>query len=247
MYTIDLHISSRKRQIPRKFILNIALFLGNLCLSIAVPAQQKVPDIAGQIESYVLSQVIAPAQTDIEVDTRALGNLPNARCDRPLDISKTTPSLGIGNMHVMLNCTDGHPWRAALPLIVRGIAPIVVSTRSLVPGHTVRDQDLRVVKFDISTLHNGYFTDAEPVIGALIKRAVAPGMPVYAYQLRPPFLIKRGEKVFMTTENSRVSIRMMGEALKDGALGDIIPVRNLSSRRVVEGIVTRRQEVAVKL
>ncbi|MEK6749007.1 MAG: flagellar basal body P-ring formation chaperone FlgA [Pseudomonadota bacterium] len=225
----------------------LLILSGNSCRAAAAPDTEGSLALAAQIRNFIEAQIVPPADTDIEIGLEALKTLPYSTCAKPLDVRLYTPRPGIGNTSVALNCPQDLPWRAILPVTIRGYAAVVVANRPLLPGQTVRAEDLQQVKLDIANLHNGYYTQSIQVINALVKQAIRPGMPVYAHQLRPALLIKRGEKVVLMREHSGLSIRMMGEALKDGALGDIIPVRNLNSRRVVEGTVTRRQEVTIRM
>ena len=220
---------------------------GNFCRVGDAHAANATPELAAQVRAFILTQVVQPADMEIEIGLNAVSKLPNTHCAVPVELRLFSPRVGIGNTNVLINCAAKPTWRANLPVTVRGYAPVVVANRSLLPGQVVTLDDVRQIRLDVATLHNGYYTQPSRVNGAIVKRAVVPGMPVYAHQLRPAYVVKRGEKVVLKNERGGLSIHMTGEALKDGLLGDLIPVKNLRSGRVVEGRVTRPQEVSVHL
>ena len=60
-------------------------------------------------------------------------------------------------------------------------------------------------------------------------------------------LVTRGQQVTLEVGADTMNIRMAGEALDEAALGQRVRVRNLSSERVVEGVVRSAQVVEVLL
>ncbi len=67
---------------------------------------------------------------------------------------------------------------------------------------------------------------------------MAAGEPLFAVEaLAPAFLIHRGQQVVLLARSARVEVRVAGVALADARASDHIRVQNLSSQRIVEGIV----------
>jgi flagella basal body P-ring formation protein FlgA len=56
-------------------------------------------------------------------------------------------------------------------------------------------------------------------------------------------LVKRGQQVVLLAQTSSIIVKMSGKAMADGAAGEKIKVKNLSSDRVIEGIVTENGSV----
>ncbi len=57
--------------------------------------------------------------------------------------------------------------------------------------------------------------------------------------------IKRGDRGVITAANSRVAVRMPGEALESGSIGSQIRVRNTRSERVVRARIIGPGQVEV--
>lgn len=63
------------------------------------------------------------------------------------------------------------------------------------------------------------------------------GTIINSKNLRPQKIIQRGELIMLVATAGQMEVRMSGTALSDGSLGQRVRVKNLSSKRVVEGVV----------
>ena len=62
-----------------------------------------------------------------------------------------------------------------------------------------------------------------------------------------PPVLKRGEKVSIVVRKEALFLRIPGEILEDGAVGEKIRVRNLQSKKIIEATVLSRDEVEVRI
>jgi flagella basal body P-ring formation protein FlgA len=81
----------------------------------------------------------------------------------------------------------------------------------------------------------------------VLLRSVTAGMLLSTAMLKPAILIKRGEKVIISAESSSLQVKMEGLALQAGAKGELIEVKNLSSRQVIEAEVIAPGLVRVRM
>ena len=65
--------------------------------------------------------------------------------------------------------------------------------------------------------------------------------------VRAAIAVRRGERVSILATTAALQVRMEGEALSDGAIGEIIRVRNLSSRQEIEAQVVGPGQVQVRM
>jgi flagella basal body P-ring formation protein FlgA len=108
-------------------------------------------------------------------------------------------------------------------------------------------QDLVAVQRDVGALPYGYFTDSETLVGQQLKRPVRPGDILSPAMVAPAPAVERGQTVWIAAESGGIKVTMKGEALADGAIGERVPVRNLSSKRVLEAEVISANLVRVAL
>ncbi len=152
-----------------------------------------------------------------------------------------------GNATVGVRCTGPKPWKLYVPVRTAIVGPVVVAARHLVVGETLSVDALTIEQRDTGPLRKGYLADPDLAVGQTVKRAIPAGAVVVPSALKASTAIARGQSVTLSAAGSGLDIRMAGRALADGAVGQRIPVRNLSSGRVVEGLVRSPELVEVLL
>jgi flagella basal body P-ring formation protein FlgA len=93
----------------------------------------------------------------------------------------------------------------------------------------------------------GYFTNTKDAIGKITKRSFQPNELINPALLEAPKLVRRGERVTVVAEIDGIEVRMKGKALTDGASGDRVRVKNVSSKKIVEGTVIGANMVKVTI
>ncbi len=169
------------------------------------------------------------------------------RCSEPLRTFLAPGSRTLGNTTVGVRCRAPRPWTIYVPARVSMYRKVLVATRPLPRGTRLSAADVRMTRKDVDNLAYGYLTDPTAVQGKLLRRLVPAGMALDPEMLESPPLVKRGQQVVLLAETGGLQVRMTGLALATGAAGDSIKVRNLSSRRVVEGVIVRTGVVRVPL
>ncbi len=85
----------------------------------------------------------------------------------------------------------------------------------------------------------------EDVLGFAAKRALKPGQVMHAGDVMKPELVGRNETVTITFEAPGMVLSVRGTALEAGALGDVVNVLNVQSKRTIQTTVSGRGRVAV--
>ncbi|MBN1592158.1 MAG: flagellar basal body P-ring formation protein FlgA [Candidatus Coatesbacteria bacterium] len=94
---------------------------------------------------------------------------------------------------------------------------------------------------------NDLVTDVDLVVGKILKRGVTKGRMITSDILVEPFAVKRRSVVRLVAQIKSLRVVTLGEALKDGRIGDVIPVKNTTSKRTVYGTVQEDGTVLVLL
>lgn len=159
------------------------------------------------------------------------------------------PSAGhtVGNVTVGARCLRPRPWTMYVPATVALFRPVVVLSRALPRRTPLTSTDLRVEERDVASLLTGYISKPERVIGRTLVRSLPEGFVLHDTLLRTPRLVRRGQRVTLVAESKGIQVRSNGLALADGGKGDRVTVKNLRSRRVVEGVVLTRGTVQIRL
>lgn len=213
---------------------------------LADDAVQSITSIQQAAEQFILSQVSASYGKQAAAEAGRLDSrLRLAACDAPLETYLPPGGRTLGNTTVGVRCTGKVTWSLFVPVKVSIYETVVVAARPLSKGRVIGTQDLQLAKKDLAKLRAGYFTDTSEVLGKQVKRTVRHGAALTAPMVKNALQIKRGQRVSLVAGAGGIAVRMIGEALADGAAGDRIQVRNLSSKRVVEGTVLSATTVQV--
>ncbi|MGT3350577.1 flagellar basal body P-ring formation chaperone FlgA [Yersinia enterocolitica] len=143
----------------------------------------------------------------------------------------------ISRLRYDISCPDALGWEVSVTVKPDIYLPVWVAKNTLDRGKVVAPDDIELKKKNISTAQGGYITDPDEIIGLTVKRRIRGLQVVIPSQLEQPVLVTRGQQVLMIAEQDGIEARMLGEALKNGRKGELIKVRNLSSKRAVAAIV----------
>ena len=81
--------------------------------------------------------------------------------------------------------------------------------------------------------------------GKIGKYFLRSGLAIAPRHLKQPTLVKRGERVAIQVKLGKIHVKTFGKAMKSGGFGDMIPIQNGTSKRVVEGKISGPNEATV--
>jgi flagella basal body P-ring formation protein FlgA len=170
-----------------------------------------------------------------------------AECDRPLSAAISGDGQARAHTTVAVRCDGEVHWTVYLSVTIDSEFSVLVANRSM-----ARDAELVAADFDLMPrrlpgLTTDYVTKASMLSGQRLRQSIASGEALTLSAITPSNLIHRGQQVTLVAGAGDFQVRMNAVALSDGRLADRIRVQNLSSQRVVEGIVRSDNEVEVPL
>jgi flagella basal body P-ring formation protein FlgA len=167
------------------------------------------------------------------------------QCAEPLQTYLAPGAKTVGKTTVGVRCQSPRPWALYVPARVDLYQTVYQTAGNLPRGHIIRDTDIAPIKQNLTRLHRGYFSDKDQLLGKETRRRLQQGQVITPNQVKAPLLVKRGEQVELIARSELFAVRMNGKAMMDGARGDRIRVKNLSSERIIEGTVTQAGQVTV--
>ncbi|MEQ8232533.1 MAG: flagellar basal body P-ring formation chaperone FlgA [Gammaproteobacteria bacterium] len=167
-------------------------------------------------------------------------------CGEPLTTRFSHGNRNSGAMSIEVRCEGDKPWSLYVPVTVAHFAEVVVAARPLARGHVVSADDLDTARQRVDLARHDYLVDPANAVGQVTRRSIGVGQMLGAAQLERPHVVRRGDQVTLSSGGQAVSVSVRGTALADGSVGERIRVRNLSSKRVVEGVVTAAGAVVVQ-
>lgn len=167
------------------------------------------------------------------------------RCSKPLQ-AFAPPGARPGNaMTIGVRCTGTQRWQLYVPLRLTLRDTVLVAARPLRRGEQLSAADVRSEERDVSNMTHGYLTNVSELTGLRVGRAVGPGTTLTPGVLAAPELVSRGDTVTVVGRTGGIEVRMTALALENGAKHQRIRVRNRSSGKSVEAVVTARGTVEV--
>lgn len=170
-----------------------------------------------------------------------------AACDSDLTQSLESPAQPVGRVTVRVSCEGSTPWTVFVPAQVRIFRPVVVVKTALRRDSIIGAGDVALVEQDVSLLNRGYVTEVEQVIGRKLTRATRTDQVLTPAMLQLAEAVRRGDQVVISARSGGINVRMQGEALSGGTLGEQISVRNLTSQRVIRARVAGPGQVEVEM
>lgn len=221
---------------PRRLVLATALLVGP-ATAWAGPAFQPLESIRDAARRYLETEASAQGGT-VQVEVGRLDpRLRLVNCEQPLSVWLAPGARTHGHTSVGVRCDGAMPWTLFVPAVVRHEYTLVVAARPIARGEILAEDAVSTTTRFLPNAPGGVLTDTGAALGRTAVRDLAAGAVLNAHMLKSPQAVKRGQSVTLSLAEGPVAVRVAGTALRDGALGDRIPVRNLNSKRVVEGVI----------
>ncbi len=123
---------------------------------------------------------------------------------------------------------------------------VVVVRRPLGRFKPIDANDVELKAVDVAGLPADRIDDPEVAIGKRTRRALDSGTVLRPDLLEFPPLVKRGDRVRIIAESAGLRISAFGQAKQKGAQGELIPVMNLDSNKVIHARVVDSQTVRIE-
>ncbi len=124
---------------------------------------------------------------------------------------------------------------------------VPVLTRMIPRGEQVREADVRMERRPRSDLPGGVVTGSMVLTGKVARVQLNPGAMLREGDLAKQDVIEKNSLVTVVYEGPGLSLSMRGKALEHGAIGDVVLVQNLQSKRQVQGTVVAPGKISVTL
>lgn len=170
-----------------------------------------------------------------------------AACNAPLDAFVANGGTLQARTTVGVRCPDTGGWTVYVPVSVELEAPVLVLRRPLARRAHVEAADVELQTRRLPGLASNFLTDVSSVQGRRLRRALPAGTPLTFDVLDRAVLVQRGQQVTLVASTGSVEIRARGQALSEGGAYDRVRVQNLSSHKIVEGVVDESGLVRVGL
>jgi flagella basal body P-ring formation protein FlgA len=164
-----------------------------------------------------------------------------------IELVDTPSRLNAGTMLVRfrLRAADGSSSLHVLSFRAEVLADVWFTQRRAAAGELLADVDLATREVDL--LREPRAVPADPaIVGRYeIARALSETRPITWNDITPRALVRKGQMVEVIATQGNLRITMKGQAVRNGALGEIVTIRNLESKRDFSAEVIDENKVRV--
>jgi flagellar basal body P-ring formation protein FlgA len=205
---------------------------------------QSVSLIQDAVNHYITTNLEPGGKYEIggaQIDPRL--QLP--QCEQTLQVFTQSGEIKPGRNTVGVRCHGEKGWTIYSMVSVRSFKDVLVLNRSLRRSDVIRAEYLSAETRDIGLLQQGYLTELDDVVDKQAVRNIPAGSVLSKLHFAELTLVKRGERVNIQSGKAGVLISAVGTAMGDGAKGQKINVKNMSSQRVIQATVVDSGQVSV--
>jgi flagella basal body P-ring formation protein FlgA len=234
----------RARLLPGATLLLAAASLGTAAPA-SQPGIQSLASIAAAATGFVRSEM-PPGQKDIVVSAGRLDpRLRFARCGGPLEASLLSGARLQAQASIAVSCREGANWTVYVPVTVASRIQVWALKAPQAQGARLGADDVIAETRLVSGLAVGYVTDGAQLSRSTLRHPLPAGAVLMSQDLLPDFMVRQGEQVTMVAAVDGIQVKAAGLALQDGRYGALIRVQNVSSAKVVQGVVAADRVVDV--
>jgi flagellar basal body P-ring formation protein FlgA len=122
---------------------------------------------------------------------------------------------------------------------------VPVLARPILKGDVVNASDVVMERRRRSDMGADVYLDQSKIVGNAARRALPRGSLLREVDIQRPEIVEKNASVTITFEQPGLQLAMRGKALTGGAMGDVIQVQNLNSKKTVEATITGQNRAAV--
>lgn len=236
-----------KRCISLISSLAVLLIMATLSSNAYSKESHSLDDISRTAHNFILNQVQNP---DEEIHI-VIGQLdPRLRlhpCTIPLEAFSQGYEVRQGLSTVGVRCNDAKPWSLYVPVTIKNFKKVAVLKQAVTRNTVLTDDNILLKKMNVNRLSSGYFDDIKQLKGKILTQNLSKGAVLTQHHVKAPMAINRGQQVTLIAKNSVIEVRMKGKAMSKGAIGERIKVKNMKTKRIVEGVIIDKHLINVNL
>jgi len=220
-----------------QLLIPLLLTSSALFATAAFATTQSIDEIQSAAEAFVRSHLPASTARQYVTASKLDPRLRVEACSQPLQaFEQSQTNLG-ERVTVGIRCAAANTWTLYVPVSVEVEIPVLVLRRALARRARVAIMDVEPETRRMPGSAATFLQDVTSLQGHRLKRSLPAGTALTVDMLVPDVVVRRGQQVTLIAASGPVEIRAQGHALTEGGVDDRVRVQNMSSLKVVEGVV----------
>jgi flagella basal body P-ring formation protein FlgA len=197
---------------------------------------QSIDVIEQTARNYVSTHLPTIGNARLEI---AIGKIDSRlkleNCTEGLEAFSIQPVVTLQSSGIGVRCLGPKAWKVYLPIKISQWLPVVTALQSLPRNEALTAENIGLIEGNVANLNTRYYTSIDEVIGKISKQTLTAGNIVNSNQIQEAKLVRRGETVTLIARVGGLSVRSTGIAMADAVYGERVSVKNIDSKRVVDG------------
>ena len=204
-------------------------------------------DVEQRILEALGEHGVDTGQARVQLSNRMFRLYLPADAEPRLDVEDVTFDARRGHFDaiVAISADGGALQRVRVTGQLHEMVDVPVLARRVAAGEVLTAGDLNWITVRGQSLQKNSILNGEDLVGLTPKRALRPGVPISAADVRRPVIVTKGDLVVIALQTPQMQLSARGQALNSGSKGDVIRVANIQSRQIVEAVVTGPGQVGV--
>jgi flagella basal body P-ring formation protein FlgA len=215
-----------------------AAWSGNAHADGASAATQSLDSVRAAAEQAVREHYALPGSRVVVSSAPLDLRLQLAACREPLRAVIPPYATASSRMTVRVQCPQDGGWTVRVPLKLQLFRSVLVASRPLQRGDGLSAADVRAEEQDVTRLGYGYIENLGQAAGRTLARSLARGSVLSPGALGGRRMVRAGDHVEMVARLDGIEVRAAGVAMGSGDNGARLRVRNESSGKVVDAMVS---------
>ncbi len=160
-----------------------------------------------------------------------------ARCTGRLNAQLPAGAAMQSRTMVGVGCEGPVRWRVYVPVTVESRISVLILKHPVPREARLTIEDVTIETRKVTGLATAFLTDVSDLRARSVERPLPMGTTLTMDMFKPDLVIRHGQEVTLIAAAGGIEVRATGKALADAAGGTRLKVQNLSSLKVVEGVV----------
>jgi flagella basal body P-ring formation protein FlgA len=165
-------------------------------------------------------------------------------CKNKIELSDNDPYKLLGRTTIKLSCSQPK-WKLYVTANINGDLPVVVATKGIIKQTVIKESDIKTIYMPYKKVKPAAMKDLNSVIGMRSKKTIYSNTIITINMLQPPYLVFKNQPITIVSYIRNLKVTSKGIALKSGTEQEQIPFRNISSKKILKGIVIAPNTVLV--
>lgn len=208
-------------------------------------AIESLSTIRSAAQSYV--KTLLPAGSGESTVTVGVldGRLRLAQCSTALTAALPVGMALQARSTVAVTCAGPVHWTIYVSVTVESRINVLVLRHAAARESRLTASDVTVETRTTAGPGTAFLTAPAELSGRTVRRPLAAGTILAVEMFAPDLIVHRGQQVTLLSSGGAIEVRANGRAMADAAAGTRVQVQNLSSMRIVEGVVETADLVRV--